>query len=73
MRRAPRTKAPPEIVTAGQFWERVRTTFSPRQRITLISQQSKVDPHARDKDPQAYDWLMQQQSGREQHSLNTLV
>ena len=62
MRRAPKTEAPRDVVTADEFWKRVRTTFARKQRITLIAQQNKFDPHARDKDPQAYDWLMQQQA-----------
>lgn len=62
MRRAPRSEAPPDVVTADQFWERVRTTFGRKQRIALMAQQCKFDPHAREKDPQAYDWLMRQRS-----------
>jgi hypothetical protein len=62
MRRAPRAEPAHDVVTAGQFWQRVRTTFSRSQRIALMAQQSKFDPHAREKDPQAYDWLMQQRS-----------
>ena len=60
MRRAPRTEPPPEIVTSGQFWQRVRTSFPRERRIALMVQQTKFDPRARDKDPQAYDWLMQE-------------
>lgn len=62
MRRAPKTEAPRDVVTADEFWKQVRTTFGRKQRIALMAQQSKFDPHARDKDPQAYDWLMQQQA-----------
>jgi hypothetical protein len=64
MRRAPRAEPARDVVTAEQFWRQVRTTFSRKQRIELMAQQSKFDPHARDKDPQAYDWLMQQRCSR---------
>jgi hypothetical protein len=60
MRRAPRPERPRDVVTGAQFWQRARTTFPREERIALMAQQIKFDPHARDKDPEAYDWLMQQ-------------
>ncbi len=73
MRRAPKAEAPRDVATADQFWERVRTTFSRKQRIALMAQQSKFDPHTRDKDPQTYDWLTQQPSARRDLGINPPV
>jgi hypothetical protein len=65
LRRAAAQKAPrPErfinVVTSQQFWAIVRTSFPRRRRIALMAQQIKFDPHARDRDPEAYAWLMQE-------------
>lgn len=60
MTRPPKTEPPAGAVTAAEFWQRVRTTFPWEQRIALMASQCKFDPHARAKDPQAYDRLMQQ-------------
>lgn len=57
-----RTEPPEDMVTAREFWQQVRTTFDWERRIALMTQQIKFDPHARDKDPQAYDWLMEQRA-----------
>lgn len=46
------------VVTAGQFWQTVRESFSRQQRMDLMAQLVKFCPNARDKDPQAYDWLL---------------
>lgn len=64
MRRAPKSEPPAGIVTAPQFWEHVRSTCSRERRIALMTHQIKFDPHARDKDPQAYDWLMEQRAAQ---------
>lgn len=59
-----KTEPPKDVVTAAEFWQRVRTTFPREQRIALMANQSKFDPNARDKDPQAYDWLMQERAAK---------
>jgi len=61
-RRAPGPEHSITAVTSEQFWEIVRTRFPRRRRIALMAQQVKFDPHARDRDPEAYAWLMQEQS-----------
>jgi len=60
MTRPPKTEPPADMVTAAEFWRQVRTSFPWEQRIDLMTQQIKFDPRAPDKDPQAYDWVMQQ-------------
>ncbi|NLZ03815.1 MAG: hypothetical protein GXY19_01415 [Phycisphaerae bacterium] len=62
MRRTPGVEPPHTWVRAAEFWEHVRTNLPREQRITLMTQQIKFDPQARDKDPQAYAWLMEQQA-----------
>ncbi len=58
--RAPRDESRRECVTVAQFWETVRTTFPRRQRMALMRQQIKFDPRARQRDPEAYDWVQQE-------------
>jgi hypothetical protein len=67
LRRADLQKAPkPErlinVVTSGQFWHIVRTSFSRRRRIALMRQQINFDPRACERDPEAYAWIMQERS-----------
>jgi hypothetical protein len=59
-----RTVPPEDRVTAHEFWRQVRTTFDWEQRLALMTQQIKFDPHARDKDPQAYDRLMEHRAAQ---------
>ena len=60
MRCAPRTEPPADMVTADEFWEQVRTSFPMERRIALMKNLAKLGPQFRDKDPEAYDWVMQQ-------------
>ncbi len=62
IRRTPGVEPPRTWVRAAEFWRQVRSTRSREQRIALMTQQTKFDPHARDKDPQAYDWTMEQRA-----------
>ncbi len=62
IRRTPKVEPPRTWVRAAEFWRQVRSTRSREERITLMTQQIKFDPHARDKDPDAYDWLMEQRA-----------
>jgi len=56
----PTTEKPKELLTVAKYWEKVRTTYSKEERIDAILRIAKWHPHARDKDPQAYDWAVEQ-------------
>ena len=60
--KSPKSEGVPNVVTAQQFWQIVRERFGRRQRTALMQQQIKFDPHARDKDPEAYDWVTQERT-----------
>jgi hypothetical protein len=60
MTRPPKTEPPADMVTADEFWRQARTTFAWEQRIDLMENLAKLGPQFRDRDPQADDWLMQQ-------------
>jgi hypothetical protein len=63
---APRRVAcprPPDVVTAAEFWERVRTTFPRHERLKLMRALVKFHRDPRSEDPEAYDWLMEETSG----------
>jgi len=53
---------PSDVVTGAQFWQTVRTTYSKQQRIQAMRALMKFCPAARDKDPEAHDWIMQEQA-----------
>jgi len=61
LERAPKDEPRRAFVTVAQFWETVRTTFPRHQRMALMRQQMKFDPRARQRDPEAYDWVQQEQ------------
>jgi hypothetical protein len=63
MRRAPKTE-PRKCVTGDQFWHDVRTGGDFERRIGLMTNLIKFCPRARDKDPEAYDRLMQQRAAQ---------
>ena len=65
---APKAERLVDVVTSAQFWETVRTTFPRRRRMALMAQQIKFDPHARDRDPEAYAWVMQQPAAGPGHN-----
>jgi hypothetical protein len=54
-----------EVVSAKQFWEKVRTNFGRKKCVGLMKQQIKFDPHARDKDPEACGWRVHETSPNE--------
>ena len=56
------TTRPDNIVTAEQFWQKARRKFTKPQRMNLMAQLVKFCPTARDKDPEAYDWLIEAQA-----------
>jgi hypothetical protein len=47
-----------EVLTAEQFWQKVRTTFSKEQRIELMVSLAKFHPKPWEKDEQAYRWAV---------------
>jgi hypothetical protein len=55
----PTTEIPKEPLTEPQYWQKVRTTYSKEARINAI-RRMWWHPRARDKDPQAYDWAVEQ-------------
>jgi hypothetical protein len=59
---SPPCEPPPDVVTAEQFWEIVRTTFPRHKRLHLMRALVKFHRDPRSKDPQAYDWLMQERA-----------
>ena len=62
VKKAPKSERLINVVTSRQFWQMVRATFPRRRRMALMRQQIKFDPRARDRDPEAYDWVMQERA-----------
>ena len=62
VQKAPKSERLLNVVTSRQFWQIVRATFPRRRRMALMRQQIKFDRHARDRDPEAYDWVMQERA-----------
>lgn len=62
LQKAPRSERLPNAVTSAQFWQIVRTSFPRRKRMALMIQQIKFDPRARERDPEAYAWVMQERA-----------
>ena len=56
----PSAETPTEVLTVAQYWEKVRTTFSKDERIRRMVSLARFHPRAREKDPQAYDWAVEQ-------------
>lgn len=63
-RRAPTTEPPAGMVTASQFWEHVRKSDPWEQRIALMKNLAKLGPQFRERDPQAYDWIMEHRAAQ---------
>jgi len=64
LQKAPKAERLIDVVTSSQFWDIVRTTYPRLKRIALMREQMKYDPHARDKDAEAYAWVMQERTAR---------
>jgi hypothetical protein len=47
-----------KLYTPSQWWEMVRTTWSKEKRIENMLGFIKWYPKAKEKDPQAYDWIV---------------
>lgn len=62
MRKTSGVEPPPGCVTAPEFWRQVRTSFSWEQRLALMKSLAKLGPQFRDRDPQAYDRIMEQRA-----------
>jgi len=62
LQRAPKPECTINVVTSGQFWEIVRANFPRPRRMALMRQQIKFDPRARERDPEAYAWIMQERA-----------
>ncbi len=62
VQKAPKSERLLNVVTSRQFWKIVRATFPRRRRMSLMRQQIKFDRNARDRDPEAYDWVMQERT-----------
>jgi len=62
VQKAPKSEHLINVVTSRQFWQIVRATFPRRRRMALMQHQIKFDRHARDRDPEAYDWVMQERA-----------
>ena len=64
MTRPPKTEPPADAVTAPQFWEHARTRLPWERRIALMENLAKLGPQFRDRDPEVYDWLMEQRAAQ---------
>ncbi|UCD52234.1 MAG: hypothetical protein JSW27_06260 [Phycisphaerales bacterium] len=62
VQKAPRAERVINVVTSRQFWQIVRATFPRRRRMALMKEQIKFDPRARDRDPEAYAWVIQERT-----------
>ncbi len=52
---------PKNPITADEFWKNVRTNWPREERIKQMRGIMKL-PWAKDKDPQAYEWVMEENS-----------
>jgi hypothetical protein len=61
-RSAERQKVPPDknekLYTFNEYWQMIRTTWSKEKRIENMLGWLKVYPKAKEKDPEAYDWIV---------------
>jgi hypothetical protein len=51
---------PSDAVSGTRFWEIVRTKYDRQQRTGLMGHLMKFCPTARERDPEAYDWITQE-------------
>ncbi len=51
---------PEKTITADEFWKNVRTNYSWEKRIEIMEHVIKFHKCPKDKDPEAYEWLMKE-------------